>query len=476
MVDEAALTLGIKRALAETPIRRVRERLGGSHTVVTYPPLDALDPLRDDAGEPFSVSAPQGPLHYYLHAPACEHLCSFCHYTTTLYRDQEAEIDAYLDALEVEVALRSRQTAGADGGSVYCGGGTPTAFNPTRLARLIGFARQLVGTGDSRICFEMSPMTMAAKDGREKKRMLIEAGVDRFSIGVQTFDAELLPRHRGHDQETVLRALEMLKVGGRRLNIDLIQDLEGQTRKSIEGDLHWIETFKPEQVTWYLLRLHAPSALAKRAARSGIEQVSDVESALRRAMIIEGMAALKYRRAPGGRFLLEDGHDSYKTVRGGIDSHLLGLGVSSYSHGWDWFFRNTAHKNSRIAIRDYIARIASGHSAVRWATPISPEERTAGQLCQLSREHVPPALLEREDSVAFEARRTLALLAQAGLMQGDMTQGYSLTEIGWLFEEEISSLFYSPRIRARLEAEDAFWMRTASAPASLAKGSELLTS
>lgn len=457
MTTEANLTGLIRRVLAETPIRRVRERLGGSHTVVTYPPLDALDEMPAGAEEPFTVNAPQGPLHYYIHAPACEHLCSFCHYTTTLYREGSSEIDSYLIALEREIELRARQTAGAHGGSVYCGGGTPTAFNLTQLERLARFARTLAGSDGSRICFEMSPMTMGAQDGREKKQILVDAGVDRFSIGIQTFDPVLLPRHRGHDLETVLRALDMIRVGGRTLNIDLIQDLEGQTRESIQNDLYWINEYRPEQVTWYLLRMHAPSALAKRAASRGYQQIDDVESALRRAIIIEGMAGLGYRRSPGGRFLLEDGGDQYKAVRGGVDSHLLGLGVSSYSHGWGWFFRNVAHKNPRVAIRDYIDLISTGTTAVRWATEITAEEKTAGQLCQLSREHIPAQLLTRDDPVAFEARRTIETLVQAGVMSGDARRGYSPTEIGWLFEEEIASLFYSPRIRRRLESQDAYW-------------------
>ena len=375
-----------------------------------------------------------------------------------------------LDALGEEVSLRARQTAGSYGGSVYCGGGTPTAFSIARLERFVSYARTLAGSSGSSICFETSPATMAAGDGREKKSLLLDAGVDRFSIGVQTFDPNLLPRLRGHDQHTVLRALDMLKASDCALNIDLIQDLEGQTRESIRLDLAFIEEYRPEQVTWYLLRLHAPSALAKRAATRGYEQVGDVESALRRAMIIEGMTGLGYHRSPGGRFLRSKGIDQYKAVRGGVDSHMLGLGVSSYSHGWGWFFRNITHKNPRIAIRDYIARISAGATPVRWATEITPEEKTAGQLCQLSREHIPMQVLEREDKVAFEARRTIDLLVRADLMRGDETRGYSLTEIGWLFEEEIASLFYSPRMRGRLESAGAYWIGTCAPAAPLPAG------
>ncbi len=454
----------VEQALARTPVRRVRFRLGGSHTVVTYPPLDALDPLEEGAGEPFSIAPPLGPLHYYLHSPACEHLCSFCHYTTILYDRGRSALDAYFDALEQEIEERARQTAGSFGGTVYCGGGTPTALDLMQLARLASMAGRLAGRSEARICFEASPITLAAEDGREKLNLLCDAGVHRFSVGIQTFDANILPAVRRHDLGTALTALDRLKATGRLLNIDLIQDLEGQTLASLANDLSFVARYRPEQVTWYILRLHAPSALSKRARTKGVSLVDDVESALRRAFIIEEMAKLGYRRCPGGRFTLGDEGDQYKAVRGGVDSHLLGLGVSSYSHGWGWFFRNTTDNNPRLAISDYVARIRSGRTPVRWATPITPEERTAGQLCQLAREHIPPGLLDRDDRVALEARGTLARLVRGGLMAGNERQGYWLTEIGWLFEEEIASLFYSPRVRRRLKVADAYWNAGSAQP------------
>jgi oxygen-independent coproporphyrinogen-3 oxidase len=456
--SEASLRRLIEIVLSETSLQRVRDRLGGSHTVVTYPPLDALSPTDENSPEPFDIVPPQGAIHYYVHTPTCESICEFCHYTTTVYRDGQSEIDDYLAALHGEAERRRAQTAGADVASYYFGGGTPTALNVNQLSRLLEVSHLGATSSTPELCVETSPITMTASDGRAKLQLLIDAGVTRLSMGVQTFDRELLPSLRRHDLETLLTALDMLKATGRALNIDLIQDLAGQDRESLQNDLRFVERYRPDQVTWYILRLHAPSIMAKRAKAHGIQAIGDVESALRRSLVISGMRQLGYQQGPGGRFMLGRGADMYKAVRGGVDSHLLGLGVSSYSHGWGWFFRNVTHQNARVAIRTYTDRIRNGRSPVAWASAISKEERLAGQLCQLCREEIPAELLIDDSAAATDAREILASLEAAGLFRRGTSKEWVLTHLGRLFEEEIASLFYSRTTRRRLERRDAYWL------------------
>lgn len=453
------LVESIHRVLETTAMRRVRRGLGGSHTVVTYPPLDALDPLDEHSEEPFHLVPPQGPLHYYMHIAFCEHICSFCHYTKTRHTPgrPSPEANDYIPALLDEAAERRRELAGSDVSSIYLGGGTPTALEPAQLRPVMDTVASLAGSRKPAICVEVSPITMAAGDGREKLDMLLDYGVTRISLGVQTFDPALLPALRHHDQPLLLRTLDMLTATRASINIDLIQDIAGQTRASIENDLRFVARYQPDQVSWYVLRAHAASSFSKRLGSGAERPIGDVESALRRARIIEGMEQLGYSWQAGGRFTRCGKGDNYKAVRGGVDSHLLGLGVSAYSHGWGWFFRNTASTSSRLAIRDYIRRIGAGRHATSWATRITEEERYAGQLCQMSREHVPADMLARDTEAAAEARETLATLVDAGLIAGDQNEGWSPTPLGRLFEEEIASLFYSVRSRSRLEEAGAYW-------------------
>lgn len=447
----------VRRLLATSPMRRVRTGLGGSHTVVTYPPLDAL-PLME-GNEPFELSPPQGGLNLYFHVAFCEWICAFCHYAKTLHtrESQSAEIDDYLSALEGEVAMRRASLAGADLKSIYIGGGTPTALEPRRLERLLTLASRAVDGVTPEICVETSPMTLADGDGAEKLAILRAHGATRLSIGVQSFDADLLEDLRGHTQAVLVGAIERLFAANVVTNIDLIQDLPGQTRQSVDGDLEWIGRLKPSQVTWYVLRFHAESSMGKAYPRSGVSVlVDDLESALRRDHIIKRMSELGYTSQAGCRFTRDGVTDHYKAVRGGVDRHLLGFGVSAYSHGWGWFFRNKTSRHVRDAIRDYIDSMQRDASPVGWAAAVDSTERRAGRLCEGARDHISWTLVVNKDANARAARAVIDRLVEYDLMQRTES-GWRLTRLGKLFEEEVVSLFYSVSMRRRLRADNAYW-------------------
>src|SRR5688572_202910 len=101
-MNAATLHEAIAHVLETTPMRRVRTGLGGSHTVVTYPPLDALLPRdRRPPVLPMPVH-----LNYYIHIAFCEWMCSFCHYAKApqLGQSSAGTIETYVDALETEAA------------------------------------------------------------------------------------------------------------------------------------------------------------------------------------------------------------------------------------------------------------------------------------------------------------------------------------------------------------------------------------
>ena len=184
----------------------------------------------------------------------------------------------------------------------------------------------------------------------------------------------------------------------------------------------------------------------------GLDLVSDEESALRRDHIITRMHELGYDSQAGCRFTRDGVTDYYKAVRGGVDRHLLGFGVSAYSHGWGWFFRNRTSHHVRDAIRDYIDSLKRGVSPVGWAAPINAGERRAGRICEGARTIIPKALVG-QDRIT---RAVLERLVSTKLMQ-QTDNGWRLTRLGKLFEEEVVSLFYSAAMRKRLGASKAYW-------------------
>lgn len=442
---------------------RARSGLGGSHTVVTYPPLNALEPLYGD--EPFQIDA-SSPVHLYFHVAFCEFICSFCHYQRTFTNpDRQAPaVDPYVDALGREVDFRMAALEGARVQSVYLGGGTPTALSRPSLERLVGHMQRLVDLAGTYFAFETSPKTATGPDGAAKLNLLVASGAKRVSMGVQTFDEMLLRQQRGHGNAELDEALGAVFALGIPVNLDLIQDLPLQDAGHIEADLIRVGELRPDQVTWYTLRAEKGSMIGKlegsRTAREAalFSSIADSDESLgRRLRIIEGMRSLGYHPQPGGRFLRDaDRGDLFKAVRNGLEANLLGFGVSSYSHGWGYFFRNIEDHRVSHGISEYIARMRRRETPVGSVMRLSELERAASKLVQAARTFIPYDLLDRDDESGQGWRRAAARCVEDGLFTRE-AGGLRLTETGLALEEEVASLFYSAPVRKSLARLGKYW-------------------
>lgn len=441
------------RLVAEGTIKRIRDDLGGSHTVVTYPPLDALRPI--DFRPLFESVRPVAELSLYMHIAFCEFICPFCHYETEyarLGKQEDERMRGYLDALELEISCWKQALAGSRLDSLYIGGGTPTAITTERLLRLLDAVSDLPRGSNFTACMETSPLTVVANDGREKLTALIDAGINRLSIGVQTFTPKLLTRSRGHNQEVARTAVETVLGLLDNVNIDLIQDLPQQEIEHILDDLEIVASYRPAQVTWYILRLREEAGWFKAYRRSALRLANSTESLRRRLLINEGMRRIGYRAGVGGRFLREDRFcDRFKKVRARLDTTLLGLGVSSYSHGWGHMFRNVFSRGELDGLREYVARINRDGYAVEMGCKIDEVEQVASRLVAGIRSGVAlpeptPATVSYLTSAIAQMRQ----LEEAGLVTVNERHEVVLTEVGHLFEEEICALFYSPAVQQRL--------------------------
>jgi coproporphyrinogen III oxidase-like Fe-S oxidoreductase len=236
--------------------------------------------------------------------------------------------------------------------------------------------------------------------------------------------------------------------------VDLIQDLPGQSDDSIIDDIEHINALRPHQVTWYILRLHQGSALFGQQGRMANEFISPAESARRRALIRKAMSFIGYIPRPGGRFVRSAAiFDTYKSVRGG-ESPLIGIGGSAYSHGWGYFFRNRPSVRNKSSLQGYIESIQRSGFAIEVGLPLDEVELLAGKLVTGIRSKVAvPRPTELTRGYLTEASNILDSLENAGLVEQDSDNFYSLTETGSLFEEEICALFYSRRIRELLSRE-----------------------
>jgi len=192
----------------------------------------------------------------YVHIPFCERVCPYCDFAVIaapeLPADQETR---YVDALLHELASRSGVYQDPTGSgrrlaSVYLGGGTPSLLTPESLARIVDAIRAAFPSdGPVEITLEVNPSTL------ECSRLpdFLALGVNRVSVGVQSFDDAVLKRlGRAHRVEEAHQTLAACRAAGfQAISLDLIFGAPGQRLTDLEADLDRLLEFGPDHVSGY---------------------------------------------------------------------------------------------------------------------------------------------------------------------------------------------------------------------------------
>ena len=197
--------------------------------------------LRPEIPEPDST-----PRLLYLHIPFCERLCPYCSFHRVAFQDKLAR--DYFRALRREIALYRER--GFDFRAIYVGGGTPTVL-VDELEQTLNFARQSFRIGE--ISVETNPNHLT----EEVLATLKRAGVNRLSVGVQSFDNGLLKAMNRFDKygsgEEIAERLKAALGRFDTLNADMIFNLPGQHDAMLERDIDILLSCNIDQVTFYPL-------------------------------------------------------------------------------------------------------------------------------------------------------------------------------------------------------------------------------
>ncbi len=192
------------------------------------------------------------PLSLYVHLPWCARKCPYCDFNSHVDegRDEPAYVDVLLEDLENDLPL----VWGRAIHSIFFGGGTPSLFSPEAIDRLLGGLRARLPIHPAcEITLEANPGSADESHFHGYR----EAGVNRLSIGVQSFDDRLLQAlGRIHDRKQALHAFEMARRAGfDNVNLDLMFALPGQTLQQAAADLEQAIALQPEHLSRYQLTL-----------------------------------------------------------------------------------------------------------------------------------------------------------------------------------------------------------------------------
>ncbi len=200
------------------------------------------------------------PLALYVHLPWCLAKCPYCDFNSHEIGKKELPEQRYLGALRADLEAALPLVWGRPVVSVFIGGGTPSLFSPDGIAALISSVRSLLPLeAGCEITLEANPGTFE----RERFRAFAQAGVNRLSIGVQSFDDALLQRiGRVHDSSQARAAVQEASETFERFNIDLMYALPGQTLRQLHSDLDQALAFRPPHLSVYHLTIEPNTRFA----------------------------------------------------------------------------------------------------------------------------------------------------------------------------------------------------------------------
>lgn len=196
----------------------------------------------------------------YVHVPFCLQKCDYCgFYSHSLKNSSQDLISVYLEGLEIEMAKRQKDTPQGVS-SLFIGGGTPTVLSERQLEGLLGMIQRY---------FPMNPdveQTMEGNPGTitlEKARLIRNLGINRFSLGIQSFDDDLLRAvGRVHTGAQAREAIARLRSAGfKNLNLDLMFGLPGQDLLTWQASLEEALSYSPEHLSLYGLMLEEGTPL-----------------------------------------------------------------------------------------------------------------------------------------------------------------------------------------------------------------------
>ncbi|MBC1974811.1 oxygen-independent coproporphyrinogen III oxidase [Listeria booriae] len=170
----------------------------------------------------------------YIHIPFCEHICYYCDFNKVFLEGQP--VDEYVDLLIKEMEMVTKRHTMSPVETVFVGGGTPTTLNEAQLAKLCSSISRLIPmTENAEFSFEANPGDLSIS----KLQVMKDYGVNRLSMGVQSFNNELLKKiGRIHTVDDVYQSVNNAKqVGFENVSIDLIFSLPGQTEADFEDTL-----------------------------------------------------------------------------------------------------------------------------------------------------------------------------------------------------------------------------------------------
>jgi len=391
----------------------------------------------------------------YMHIPFCAARCGFCNLFTLPDRRDDTH-ERYVDALERQAKQWAPITSRRPYSRFAIGGGTPTLLNEIQLNRLFDIAEHVMGLDPAHasISIETSPDTVT----EAKLALLKERGVDRVSMGIQSFiEAEAAAIYRPQKPQEVERALEKLtRYDFPLLNLDLIYGLPGQTVESWLYSLERVLSYEPGEIFIYPLYTRENTIVKPEdIQRQGPDIRMQLYTAAREALKSRGYVQYSMRR-----FAKESSSHASKELLpySCQEEGMVGLGCGARSYTSEVHYASkygVSYKATQSIIADYVA--TERYDVADYGIVLSREEQKRRFILKalLHREGLTLAdYLQRFGSEVMTDYVWLSELLTEGMAvieQENERQVLRLTEEGLGYSDAIGDWLISAEIREQME-------------------------
>lgn len=386
----------------------------------------------------------------YFHIPFCPRRCAYCHWVVSVGNPPE-ERDRYLDAMMKEVRTY-KDTLGArtiSPTSILIGGGTPSMLTPDQTERFLRAVAEEFDLGECRqITCETEPTTILGAEGMAKLLVMKKCGVNRISLGVQSFDDGILKStgrlHSSQDARDAIRAIR--EAGFESLSIDLIYGYPGSALKKWEDTLMTAATLGVDAYQLYRLRI-VPHGAKPGSIQKIHETSPEIFPSLEEIYLMKELGLLissrnGYQETSRRVFCRGPQHNSeYLQDHSDRLSNVLGFGISSWNNLQDRFFINSGK-----SLEDYYSFIDRGALPITRGKIKSEDDVRRWAICLSLKHH---GVVRRRYEAATgrsldqDFGRKIERLKRYGLLE-EKDEIVTLTERGRFFADEVVIQFYHP--------------------------------
>ncbi len=305
-------------------------------------------------------------LGLYLHFPFCISKCPYCDFNSYQLKEDN-QIFSYISALYQEITAYSRKLKKSNIKTIYLGGGTPTVLSGVQIYNILEFCKgKFTIDKDAEITIEANPGTL----DDEKIKLLTESGINRLSLGAQSFNDLLLKKlGRIHNTQDIIDSYYLAREKGfNNINIDIMFALPDQTTKDLQTTLEKAVSLKPDHLSLYNLTIKPGTEYYENYKRNTLTLPSEDEEFDMYSWAINFLEENNFEHYEIANFARPDKRSMHNLIYW-QNKPYLGIGAGAYS-----FIKGYRYMNYENPAR-YIKEIMSGKLPVDNGEKLSLRKR-----------------------------------------------------------------------------------------------------